>query len=168
MNFPRFYRKRNEDINDQVKKREVSFHNEGAKVECVGYHHGRVRKRESKVIREPYTKDSYAKVFKEGSRYSVADALSMKERRCDEVDENVEIVSLEFITDNDEELVKLHKAFVDVVVNLGSTYNIQNIFQTEGYFAVKVTPLGDNVCLLQGQEDGDIEALVKEGVDWLK
>lgn len=80
----------------------------------------------------------------------------MKERRCDEVDDNVEIISLEFITDNDEGLVKLHKDFVGVVVNLGSTYNIQNIFHTKGYFAIKVTPLGDNVCLLQGQEYGEI------------
>lgn len=50
-----------------------------------------------------------------------------------------------------------------VVINPGSTYHIQNNFHVEGYFDIKVTPSGPSLCLLKG--DGDIKALVDEGID---
>lgn len=44
-------------------------------------------------------------------------------------------------------------------------YTIQNIFHVKQYFSIKVTPFGPNLCLLEGQEDRDLEPLVEEGVD---
>src|SRR3954468_14848507 len=46
------------------------------------------------------------------------------------------------------------------------TYNIQNSFELEGYFAIKVTPLGANLCLLEEFEDGEIRNLIEEGKSW--
>jgi hypothetical protein len=60
------------------------------------------------------------------------------------------------------------KAFVGVAVNPGMTYNIQNAFHSQGYFGVKVTPLGSNLALLEGQEDGEVEALMADAKDWLE
>jgi hypothetical protein len=60
------------------------------------------------------------------------------------------------------------KAFVGVVVNPGMTYNIQNAFHSQGYFGVKVTPLGSNLALLEGQEEGEVEALMVDAKDWLE
>ncbi|XP_058768565.1 uncharacterized protein LOC131642306 [Vicia villosa] len=77
-------------------------------------------------------------------------------------------VDAEFRTEKDETWLKLKKAYVGVVKNPGSSYNIQNHFFLEGYFDVKVSPLGPNLCLLESFEDGDVDALVEGGVDWWK
>jgi hypothetical protein len=42
------------------------------------------------------------------------------------------------------EMGRFHKAFTGVVIDPGSTYNIQNAFHSQGYFGEKVTPLGSN------------------------
>lgn len=47
-----------------------------------------------------------------------------------------------------EEMERFQKAYAGVVETIGMTYNLQEYFNMEGYFAVKVTPLGDNLCLL--------------------
>jgi hypothetical protein len=62
---------------------------------------------------------------------------------------------------------KYAKAFVGVAANPGMTYNIQNAFHAQGYFGVKVTPLGSNLALLEGQEEGEVEALMEDAKDWL-
>jgi hypothetical protein len=59
------------------------------------------------------------------------------------------------------------KAFVGVASNPGSTYNIQEAFHAQGYFGVKITPLGANLALLEGQEEGEVEALMVDAKDWL-
>lgn len=64
--------------------------------------------------------------------------------------------------------LKLKKEYVGVVKNTGSSYNIQNHFYEEGYFDVKVSLLGPNLCLLEGSEDGDVDALLEGAVDWWK
>lgn len=43
------------------------------------------------------------------------------------------------------------------------SYNIHSIFETEGYFSIKVSPLGENACLLEEVELGEIHDLIKEG-----
>ena len=48
------------------------------------------------------------------------------------------------------------------------TYNIQNIFHTQGYFAIKVTPLGANYCLLEESEDGELKALAEDANEWIE
>ncbi|GAU42670.1 hypothetical protein TSUD_106440 [Trifolium subterraneum] len=66
-----------------------------------------------------------------------------------------------------EDIEKLHKAFVGVVHEPGMTYNIQSAFHRQGYFGVKVTPLGANLALLEGQEDGEVKALMEDAKGWM-
>ncbi|GAU51106.1 hypothetical protein TSUD_141480 [Trifolium subterraneum] len=40
-------------------------------------------------------------------------------------------------------------------------------FHRQGYFGVKVTPLGANLALLEGQEEGEIHALMDDTKGWL-
>ncbi|XP_058727198.1 uncharacterized protein LOC131598634 [Vicia villosa] len=63
---------------------------------------------------------------------------------------------------------QFQKAFVGVVENPGATYNIQEYFNMEGYFGVKVTPMGANLCLLEESEEGELSALIEEASDWIK
>lgn len=37
----------------------------------------------------------------------------------------------------------------------------------ESYFEIKVIPLGDNLCLMEEREEGEIKALVEDGCDRL-
>ncbi|MCH82641.1 hypothetical protein A2U01_0003452, partial [Trifolium medium] len=66
-----------------------------------------------------------------------------------------------------EDLARLKKADIGEVTHPGMSYNIQNAFHRQGYFGVKVTPLGSNLTLLEGQEDGEVQALMEEASGWL-
>ncbi|GAU35280.1 hypothetical protein TSUD_274820 [Trifolium subterraneum] len=66
-----------------------------------------------------------------------------------------------------DDMSRLKKAFTGVVVNLDMTYNIQNAFHAHGYFGVKVTPLGLNLTLLEGQEEVEVQALVDDAKEWM-
>lgn len=46
-------------------------------------------------------------------------------------------------------------------------YNIQSIFHYEGYFLIKITPLGANLCLMEEWESGEQHTLVHEAKDWI-
>lgn len=61
-----------------------------------------------------------------------------------------------------KELARFKKAFIDIVVNPVMYYNIQTSFKIEGYFTIKVTPLGVNLCLLEECEEGEIRDLLRE------
>ncbi|XP_058776191.1 uncharacterized protein LOC131650502 [Vicia villosa] len=61
---------------------------------------------------------------------------------------------------------RLNKAYVGKVIVSGSAYNIQTHFEMEGFFAIKVSPMGGNLCLLEEMEDGYIEDLIGEGETW--
>ncbi|PNX76543.1 hypothetical protein L195_g032496, partial [Trifolium pratense] len=63
---------------------------------------------------------------------------------------------------------RLKKAFVEKVVQPGMLHNIQNAFHRQGYFGVKVTPLGSNLTLLEGQEAGEVQALMEDAKGWLE
>ncbi|GAU51047.1 hypothetical protein TSUD_371250 [Trifolium subterraneum] len=65
-----------------------------------------------------------------------------------------------------EDMAKLQKAFIEEAVQPGMTYNIQNAFHRQGYFRVKVTPLGSNLTLLEGQEDGEVQSLMEDASGW--
>lgn len=54
----------------------------------------------------------------------------------------------------EEDMVRFKRAFIDVVENLGITYNVQEAFDMEGYFPMKVTPLGDNLFLRKERDEG--------------
>lgn len=51
-------------------------------------------------------------------------------------------------------MVRFKRAFIDVVENLGITYNVQEAFDMEGYLQMKVTPLGDNLFLREERDEG--------------
>ncbi|XP_058739184.1 uncharacterized protein LOC131611080 [Vicia villosa] len=67
----------------------------------------------------------------------------------------------------EDQLARFEKSFIGVVENPGMTYNMQEYFNMEGYFSVKVTPIGANKCLLEEREEGELEFLVREAKDWL-
>jgi hypothetical protein len=62
---------------------------------------------------------------------------------------------------------RFKKAFVGEVIQPGMSYNIQNAFHRQGYFGVKITPLGANLTLLEGQEEGEVQALLDDAKGWL-
>jgi hypothetical protein len=51
---------------------------------------------------------------------------------------------------------------------LNININIQNELHIQGYFGVKITPLGSNLALLEGHEEGEVKTLMKEAKEWLK
>ncbi|CAI8603877.1 unnamed protein product [Vicia faba] len=62
-----------------------------------------------------------------------------------------------------ESFFRLKKSYMEKVVNPSMAYNIQNCFEIEGYFQIKVTSIGDNLCLLEEVEDGVINDLINKG-----
>jgi hypothetical protein len=51
---------------------------------------------------------------------------------------------LSYVAEKDD-VQRLKKCFIGEVIHPGSSYNIQNVFHSQGYFGVKVTPLGSNL-----------------------
>ncbi|PNY01681.1 hypothetical protein L195_g024982 [Trifolium pratense] len=66
-----------------------------------------------------------------------------------------------------EDLQSLKKALVGTVVQPGMSYNIQEEFHMQGYFGIKITPLGANMVLMEEQEEGELQALQDDAKDWL-
>ena len=64
-------------------------------------------------------------------------------------------------------LERFKKAYAGKVLTLGITYNIQDICRTQGYFGIKVMPMGANFYLLEEQEKGELKALIEDAKDWL-
>lgn len=54
------------------------------------------------------------------------------------------------------------KTFIGVVEKSGTTYDIQEALHAEGYFRIKSTPMGANLCLLEEIDEGEVSALIKE------
>lgn len=63
---------------------------------------------------------------------------------------------------------RFEKAYVGNVCIPVSAYNIQTHLEMEGVFAIKITPLGGNCCLLKELEEGFIADLISEGEIWCK
>lgn len=72
---------------------------------------------------------------------------------------------VDFVTQGGEKK-RLAKAFIGVVLNPGSSYNMQIQFEVEGIFSIKVTPMSANFCLLEDVEEGFISELIGEGSTW--
>ncbi|XP_058726669.1 uncharacterized protein LOC131598038 [Vicia villosa] len=75
--------------------------------------------------------------------------------------------SLSF-SSKEEDRKRFSKAYMGRVKTPGSAYNIQTHFDMEGMFAVKVSPMGGNMCLLEDREPGFIEDMIGEGESWWK
>lgn len=69
--------------------------------------------------------------------------------------------------DAEESCIRFKKDFVGEVESPGMMYTIQNIFNIEGYFAVKTTSLGANLYLLEEMEEGELKAFVENGKERL-
>lgn len=75
---------------------------------------------------------------------------------------------LEFNFDDKDVLSRFSTIYVGVVKNVGMTYKIEDIFDREGYYGIKFTPLGANLCLLEGREVRELEDLVSTSASWLE
>ncbi|CAK8535026.1 unnamed protein product [Lathyrus sativus] len=62
----------------------------------------------------------------------------------------------------DFELEIFKKMYIGIVENVGLSYSMQDIFNAERYFSIHVTPLGENMCLLEDRDEGEMEALLAE------
>ncbi|XP_058765713.1 uncharacterized protein LOC131639233 [Vicia villosa] len=69
-------------------------------------------------------------------------------------------------TSGEELKNKWKKAFIGEVLFPGEAYNIQTHLEIEGFFSIKVHPLGANLCLLEEMEEGIIKELIEEGKWW--
>lgn len=74
---------------------------------------------------------------------------------------------LDFKFDDEPMLIRFRKAFVGKVVEVDMSYNIQDIFDMEGFFNIITTPLGANLCLLEGRIKGVVEELLGSDSQWL-
>lgn len=57
--------------------------------------------------------------------------------------------------------------YIGRVAHPGNTYNIQERFFMQGFFNVKVTPMGANLVLLSSDPEDEVEALVTDAKDLL-
>lgn len=64
-------------------------------------------------------------------------------------------------------MVRFKKAFVGVLEKAGSTYNIQEAFNIEGFFGNKITPLGANLCLMEEETKRALKSLIEEEKEWI-
>lgn len=69
---------------------------------------------------------------------------------------------------NSEDRVRWSKAHIGEVLYPGESYNLQTYFEIEGFFSVKIIPLGANICVLEEMEEGVILDLMSEGNTWWK
>lgn len=66
-----------------------------------------------------------------------------------------------------EDFERSRKATVGEVIYAGNTYSIQDEFLQQGVFDVKVTPLGENLALLESVEDEGVNKFMEEAKDRL-
>ncbi|KAI5405537.1 hypothetical protein KIW84_052358 [Lathyrus oleraceus] len=100
-------------------------------------------------------------------RRSLAEVISVKEADFQQFKKKYDSLIIMRFSPNEEELSRFQKVFIEIVENLGITYRMQYIFHVEGYFSVKVTPLGANLSMLEEKEEGELNAFLKEASSWL-
>lgn len=62
--------------------------------------------------------------------------------------------------------MKFKSSMIGVMNKVGQAYGVNRSLIEEGIFTIKATPLGPNLCLLEESGKGDLDALLKEGVEW--
>lgn len=68
---------------------------------------------------------------------------------------------------SEEEMDKFNKMYVGMVKNPGSTHMVQEWMNMQGFFSVKVMPMGANKVLMEEMEEGIIPALLADACDWV-
>ncbi|XP_058740820.1 uncharacterized protein LOC131613142 [Vicia villosa] len=81
---------------------------------------------------------------------------------------NSEVLASVNYSSKPEDRARWSKACIGEVLFLRESYNIQTHFEIEGFFSIKVIPLGANLCLLEEMEEGVISDLMSEGNTWWK
>lgn len=67
----------------------------------------------------------------------------------------------------EEDMIRFHKDFMGVVENPGDTYNIQERFNKEGYFGIKVAPMGASLWLMEEKDEGLLRYIIAEASEWI-
>src|SRR3954470_6783514 len=62
----------------------------------------------------------------------------------------------------------MEQGFRRGVVHPGESYDIQNHYEMEGIFSLKITPLGANLCLVEELDKGFIQEMLCDGCSWWK
>lgn len=65
-----------------------------------------------------------------------------------------------------EDRARLQRALVGKVIIQGSSYNMQVALEMEGYYAIKVTPLGESLCLLEETQEGFLADIFGKEETW--
>ncbi|GKV09634.1 hypothetical protein SLEP1_g21105 [Rubroshorea leprosula] len=76
-------------------------------------------------------------------------------------------VVLEFQA-NKEEKEWLKNYYVGQMHKLDGLMSLQDRLLVEGFFSIKVTPMGGNLMLIHCEDTEEVDTLLKEGNDWLK
>lgn len=69
---------------------------------------------------------------------------------------------MEFFTNKDESM-RFSKAYIGEVLDSGTTYSMEERFYAEGFFTIKVVPLGANLCILEDVKENFLEQTMKDG-----
>lgn len=79
--------------------------------------------------------------------------------------ENIEDLKMRFKLKADIRM-RLNKAYVGNALIPRAAYNIQMHIEMEGIYAIKVSPLGGNLFLLEELEEGYIKDFIGKEVSW--
>lgn len=66
----------------------------------------------------------------------------------------------------EEDTSRYEKAHVGTIVDSGSAFILKNVYHNEGLFTIRVTPMGDNLCLLEDLIEGEVTTFLRECKDW--
>ncbi|XP_058759400.1 uncharacterized protein LOC131632679 [Vicia villosa] len=99
-----------------------------------------------------------------GKSVSFADIVQGNNKRKED---KVDTPMLCFKSSTDS-LDRWKKAYIGEVLYSGESYNIQTHMDMEGFFSIKVHPMGANLCLLEEMEEGIIKEPMDEGKWWWK
>lgn len=75
---------------------------------------------------------------------------------------------MELDFDTSTALQRFNKAYVGKVKEVGMTYNIQDLLDIDGFFGVKGTTLGKNLCLMEDRDEGAVERLLENDKPWVE
>ncbi|GLU14523.1 hypothetical protein SLE2022_310850 [Rubroshorea leprosula] len=89
-----------------------------------------------------------------------------KSVRADAASKEIDVV-LEFQV-NKEEKEWLKNCYVGQMHKFDGLMSLQDRLLIEGFFSIKVTPMGGNLMLIHCEDAEEVDTLLKEGNDWLK
>lgn len=68
---------------------------------------------------------------------------------------------------SEEDMRRCNNMYVGVVKTPSSTHSVQERFSMQGFFSIKVTPLGANKVLLEEMDEGIIQDLISDANEWI-